>query len=628
MTFWKILTVICAVSVYAESKWSHRHKREIHSSICDPVQNSTDIVQCYCARLTHHPDQISTAECYQTAKNVSQYHPSWNRFTSLQNISRLTLTNTRGVAMNYIPTNALKYTKAILRLDVKYCNIDKLESYAFANLSLIEEMTLRDNQIRIMAENAFAHHARLKTISLDQNNIAEIYRNVFIDLPSLEQLFLTANKITTIHDRAFVHLTNLKELEIDKNSLFSLNSETFSGLNNLEKLELSGNSLEVVGDNTFAPLLNLRFLNLGGNKIQMLDEKAFNGLARLQVLSLEHNKLSTLENEKFFDGLESLTSLSLKDNGISVIKPEVILPILSNFYGKTSQLNIEGNILDCDCRLDVFRPIQNKTQNARLSIDIQNLQCHPNDEVKQKWDRIQETAKNTGQVFEDVEPQGDNTAYEYYDETDLNGTIFYFDMRYILNCSGEERLSKPDVPATSITKQFHKPASRNDPINNFNAKVTSSPLNNIVSTTIKPVVKKHIPIEIDNHDLLDLSLDEATEEDPNEKSRQDYSNTVNIDKPTRYKPTHGSNHEVRNDKKDTVYTTSRLATVSAKPVESKHYEDQDMASDEAKPDRLKAHRSIQEEVKESSNLNINNAHKDDGCIPLLISVIFSLLLFL
>jgi Leucine-rich repeat (LRR) protein len=351
MALWKILAIICATAVYAESKWNHHYKREISSSICSTIQNNTNKINCYCGQQTN---QISTAECYQVHKNISKDDPSWDGFQLLQNVSRLTLTNTRGVAMNYIPTKALKYTKAILRLDVKYCNIERLEPYAFANLSLVEELSLRDNQIKSMTANAFSHHARLKIISLDQNNIAEINRNVFVDLPSLEQLFLTANKITTIHDKAFVHLSNLKELEIDKNSLFSLNSETFSGLRNLEKLELSSNSLEVIGDNTFAPLVNLRLLNLGENKIQMLDEKAFNGLSRLQILSLDRNRLSAIENVKIFEGLQSLTSLNLKGNEITVIKPEAFLPILSNFYGKTSQLNIDGMYF-ATIFIDLFR---------------------------------------------------------------------------------------------------------------------------------------------------------------------------------------------------------------------------------------------------------------------------------
>ncbi|CAH0400183.1 unnamed protein product [Chilo suppressalis] len=624
MALWKIIAFMWAVSVYAESKWDYRHKREILTSICDPVHNNTNKVQCYCGRLSHHPDQIGTAECYQTANNLTLNDPGWEKFKILQNVSRLTLTNTRGIAMNYIPTNALIYTKAILRLDVKYCNIENIHQYAFANLSLVEELTLRDNQIKMMVANSFAHHVRLKTISLDQNNIAEINRNVFVDLPSLEQLFLTANKITTIHDKAFVHLTNLKELEIDKNKIFSLNSETFSGLRNLQKLELSGNNLEVVGDNTFAPLVNLRFLNLGDNKIQMLDEKAFNGLSRLQVLSLENNKLSTLANEKVFEGLQSLTSLSLKNNEVKAIKPEVILPILSNFYGKTSLLNIEGNRLDCNCQIDVFKPLLNKTQNVRLSIDLQNLQCYPSEDIKRKWDKAQESVKNSGQVFEDVEPQGESAAYEYYDDTELNGTLFYFDMRFILNCSGEEKTT-PSVTEISLaptTLPAHVAT-----IKDLNIKISTSPTSGVISTTIKPITMKHILNEIDNKGTLDLS--KAATATGHSKISGKFKHDDNNNK------IHSDNKELllqdgkydnKSDKKDTVYTTTRLATVSAKPIENKQYEN--MASDEAKPDRLKSHRNIEEEMEDPPKFKSNNAHRDEICILFVVTIVFNLGLLL
>ncbi|XP_028166689.1 connectin-like [Ostrinia furnacalis] len=606
MAFWKILTVMCMAAVFVESKW-HKQKREANSTICDPVSNNTNKIQCFCGRLNRQPLQIANADCYQTAKYVSRDDSSWDGFKILHNTSKLTLTNTRGVAISYIPTNALKYTKALIRLDVKYCNIDKIEAFAFANLSLVKEITLRDNQIKVVERNAFSHHPSLKSISLDQNNIAEINRDVFVDLPALEKLYLTGNKITTIHDKAFIHLENLRELELDKNSIFSLNSETFSGLKKLEKLELSSNSIEVIGDNTFLPLANLRFLNLGENKIQMLDEKAFNGLMKLQFLSLPGNKISAIENEKVFEPLISLTSMSLKDNPIRVIKPEAISGILPNFYNKGTQFILEGNQLPCDCHLDVFRPLINNTQNERLKLEIQNFQCHPSEEIKQKWDKFQEIEKTSGSVFEDEEPQ-DSGAYEYYDETELNGTIFYFDMRHLLNCSGEEVPLEPaNITTTNKSVQKSKTTTQSS---TKATKATSSPVT-VKLTSPKASHKS----TVDNKGTLDLSTAESTTTEStsvtNEKTLDFVSQTSAHD-PISIGTT-------EREKKEHSYTTSRLATVSAKPVDKERFDDHDMASDEAKPDRLKAHRSIQEEVKDSPK-NINNAHRNLNCVHLLLSL--------
>lgn len=342
MYLWKIITLTCAATILAEAKWNHHQKRDIALSICDPAYNNTNKVQCYCIKDSNEPDLVRSADCYLTNEGVNPKDVAWNEFKTIKNANKLTLTNTRGITLTYIPTTAIKLIDSVLKLDVKYANIETVKAFAFANSSTLQEITLRDNQIKTLEVNAFAHHRDVIIISLDTNNIVEINRNVFVDLPNIEKLYLTSNKITTIHDKAFLHLHNLRELEIDRNSLFSLNSETFSGLKKLQKLDLSGNSLEVIGDNTFLPLVNLESLNLEGNKIQMTDDKAFNGLKKLQSLSLAHNKLANLDNVKVFVGLKSLISLSLRGNQIRQLKPELMAPILVNFYGNTSSLDVEG----------------------------------------------------------------------------------------------------------------------------------------------------------------------------------------------------------------------------------------------------------------------------------------------
>lgn len=286
---------------------------------------------------------------------------------------------------------------------------------------------------------------------------------------------------------------------------------------------------------------------------------------------------------------------------------------------KQSYFLFSGNQLPCDCRLDVFRPVINKTQNERLKLEIQNLQCIPSEEVKQKWDKFQEIEKTSGTVFEDEEPQ-DNGAYEYYDETELNGTIFYFDMRHLLNCSGDEA---PVEPANFTTT--NKPVQKNKTTTNKSndkvyTKATTSP---VVSFKLKTPNVTSYKSTVDNKGTLDLSTAETTTAGSTlvaeKKTHVDF-----VSKTTAYSVSSEATLIESTDnsmgKKDRSYTTSRLATVSAKPVDKKGYDDHDMASDEAKPDRYKAHRSIQEEVKESK-LKVNNAHRNLGCVHFLIYLV-------
>ncbi|KAJ0175989.1 hypothetical protein K1T71_008163 [Dendrolimus kikuchii] len=551
MGIWKLLFLICIITSFVEAKWYHHQKRETKINICEPVYNSTNIVQCYCVKDNKDPEIVRSADCYLTKEGIYPDDSSWDTFNTLKNANKLVLTNTRGITLKYIPTNAFKQMDSLLKLDIKYGNIEKVEEFAFANLSFVEEISLRDDQIKVLGKNAFAHHRDLVTLNLDTNNIAEINRDVFVDLPSLEKLYLTSNKITTIHDRAFINLINLKELEIDRNALFSLNSETFSGLHKLQKLDLSMNSLEVIGDNTFLPLKSLKSLNLEGNKIQMLDEKAFNGLSELQSLSLARNKLVDIDNVKIFEGMTDLIMLSLRGNQIRDLKTEVMAPIISNFYRNTStSLDLEDNNFTCSCRLEWSIALMHKVVNNHLKLALENLKCLPDSNLREAWMKTVDTEKNSGKVFDGEENEVQNSDYEYYDESQLNGTLFYADVRELLNCTGDKKHVQTDTKADEIKTS-----------------TTTSEVNKITTTTVsttgaKPVsisTTEYRPSKITNQGLLDLSVIDTTTAKVTEK----------------------------------VVTTTKLVTVSAKPDDAFDH----MASDEAKPDKIKAHRSIQDEVK-------------------------------
>ncbi|VVD04927.1 unnamed protein product [Leptidea sinapis] len=577
---WQILALTCTILILHSNTEGipHHEKREAPSDLCKQVFNATNKVQCFCTKDTHEPKTIRSADCYPTINDVAPDDPIWSTFEDLKNLHKLTFANTRGIVLKYIPKRALEHTKYLLKLEMKYGNIETIESFDFANLTFIEEITLRDNQIKVLKKNAFAHHRDLVTLGLDTNVIVEINRDVFIDLPSLEKLYLTSNKITTIHDRAFIHLTNLKELEIDRNILFSLNSETFSGLNKLEKLDLSSNSLEVIGDNTFLPLSNLKSLNLDGNKIEMLDEKAFHGLPKLQSLSLAHNSIKDLGNDKLFIGLKSLMVLNLKSNQISNLKPEVMEPLLGNLAKNISSLDVEDNMFPCDCRLDWFLYLMNTTSSHHLSLGIENLKCIPSNEIRDKWTKTVEAEKNAPET-EDNAPSND---YEYYDDTQLNGKLFYIDMRFLLNCTA-----------------------------NFDNLLKSEPVTN------KPIITKQKETSVTSTTKLVTITTTLTNTDKVTKNPLN----ANAEPTTKHPETLIDNNSVSNIKKSDLYTTSKLSTVSAKPMANNLFDDHDMASDEGKPDKIKAHRSIQDDVNEFVEERKNIGSKNIGCITMYIAAL-------
>lgn len=184
-----------------------------------------------------------------------------------------------------------------------------------------------------------------------------------------------------------------------------------------------------------------------------------------------------------------------------------------------------------------------------------------------------ENEKNSGKVFEGEENEVQNSDYEYYDDSQLNGTLFYADVRDLLNCTGGKKDVKTDPKADEITTSTSAlPATKI---------YTTS---NKPTTTTKPVPISTVgykPSKVTNQGLLDLAVIETTTAKVTEK----------------------------------VITTTRLVTISPKPDEVFEH----MASDEAKPDRIKAHRSIQDEVK--PNELKGHGHRD-ACATTVLLLLF------
>lgn len=358
MTASRILIIFLVALSIVVVRGDLQKRNMLTHTICDPMYNNPSKVQCYCVKDVRDPITIRSAECFLTVDVVKATDSSWELFETLKNALQITFTNTRGIHLTYVPTKAITRTTALLKLEIKYGNIEKIPKYVFANSSTIEELCLRDSQIKVLEPYSFSHMKELTELNLDQNNVEEINRNVFIDLPSLEKLFFTNNKLTTIHDRAFIHLAELRELELNMNKIFSLNNEAFNGLSKLLKLDLSNNKLEVIGDNTFSPLISLESLNLDSNMIQMIDDKGLNGLSKLRTLTLAHNKLTVLDNMNIFQGLHALQSLSFKSNELLELRPDVMSPVLKNFHGSDSNLDVDGEYVACVIK--VVQPKFNK----------------------------------------------------------------------------------------------------------------------------------------------------------------------------------------------------------------------------------------------------------------------------
>lgn len=230
--------------------------------------------------------------------------------------------------------------------------------------------------------------------------------------------------------------------------------------------------------------------------------------------------------------------------------------------------SIPDNEFPCSCRLDWFTSLMNKTQNGNFKLAIENLKCLPDSNLRETWNKIQEAEKSK-QATDDDGTDLQSNDYEYYDDTQLNGKLFYFDVRDLLNCSKVPAHAKPNVTVETTPKTTVKIIETTKTVSSLPTTTTTT-----AKPTAKPTIKSttHIP----EQQLLQSSM----------KTSKDNDASTGKSEP---------------------FTTTRLATVSDNPLNNNIYHD--MASDEAKPDTIKAHRSVQDfnetEDRKGNGANIN-----------------------
>ena len=105
-------------------------------------------------------------------------------------------------------------------------------------------------------------------LDLTRNNIITIPKNYFYDLVLLQELNLKENQIREIPVELFQNNVELTILTLGNNRIKSLESNTFNGLVKLEELYLYSNQLENIPIELFQNNVELAYLELQANQLQ------------------------------------------------------------------------------------------------------------------------------------------------------------------------------------------------------------------------------------------------------------------------------------------------------------------------------------------------------------------------
>lgn len=253
-----LLCLTLSSDVWARNRKTKERKKDkskytAETNLCTIEEYATPM-HCFCN--SQILANATEAKCW-IFTGLTQEHTMWSIFSTQPHVTELTITVRPGGQLSFVPTKGIIYLHSLQTLEIKYANIIDIHPYAFANLTMLKDITMSRNQVVNLKHHAFAHLPNLLELTLDENRISELNRDVFVDLPYIQKLFIDQNNLSVIHDGAFRHLASLLELELDNNYISVLTRDTFTGLSGLKRLDLTSNRIRMLGDLTFAELWSL-----------------------------------------------------------------------------------------------------------------------------------------------------------------------------------------------------------------------------------------------------------------------------------------------------------------------------------------------------------------------------------
>lgn len=390
---WRMaLCLVLALCLAPPTEGRKKDKKKAHRGTHDAVpaatpapKNLCDIrepgvtVYCHCNGVTE-VDNATDATCWIFNGEKDANDPVWDYFATQRSLEILKLSPRPDGRLLAVPTRALSQLPNLKKIEVQYGALGQLPPFAFANITQLKEISLSRSQITSLSPKALYMLPQLEQLNMDDNRLSELRRDC-LQLPQLQMLFLARNNLSLLHDRALSQLPRLEELELPKNQLSVLTRETFAGLKSLRRLDLQMNRLTVLGERTFAELPMLEDLELDENDIQMIDPRAFVGLVHLRRLSLSSNRLKELPPDVLIP-VHRLRALDLRDNSLTSLSFGAARPMLPALRGSATAdgiqhaaLHLDGNNLQCDCRLSWMYTLHNETTNDQVRNALEELTC-------------------------------------------------------------------------------------------------------------------------------------------------------------------------------------------------------------------------------------------------------------
>lgn len=128
----------------------------------------------------------------------------------------------------------------------------------------------------------------LHKLMISNCTLIQVDRDAFVGLSILIELDLSFNQIKVIHPGTFHPLIKIRKILLHDNVLATVSDRTFENLQHLSHVELKNNKIQFVGEMAFVNV-PLKTIYLANNLLQKLEKTTFMSLTHLSALSLGGN---------------------------------------------------------------------------------------------------------------------------------------------------------------------------------------------------------------------------------------------------------------------------------------------------------------------------------------------------
>lgn len=127
------------------------------------------------------------------------------------------------------------------KIYLRNCTLQEIHRDAFKEMSLLIELDLSYNYLKVLEPGTFTDVFRLRVLIVTHNQIEELGDNLFENLGFLAKVDLRYNGLKSISQYTFVNVSVIREIDLENNQLTVLKEESFRGMDQLRSLTLNQN---------------------------------------------------------------------------------------------------------------------------------------------------------------------------------------------------------------------------------------------------------------------------------------------------------------------------------------------------------------------------------------------------